>query len=49
MDDYESFKKAVYSLTKIDLSSYKEKQSADVSILWCESANAHLMMLMSSY
>ena len=26
MDDYESFKKAVYSLTKIDLSSYKEKQ-----------------------
>ena len=26
MDDYESFKRVVYTLTKIDLSSYKEKQ-----------------------
>lgn len=49
MDDYESFKKAVYSLTKIDLSSYKEKQMRRRIVLWCESANAHLMMLMSSY
>ncbi len=26
LDNYEDFKKSVYSLTKIDLSSYKEKQ-----------------------
>ena len=26
MDDYESFKRVVYTMTKIDLSSYKEKQ-----------------------
>ena len=26
MDNYDGFKKEVYDLTKIDLSSYKEKQ-----------------------
>lgn len=53
MDNYEEFKTAVYSLTKIDLSSYKEKQmrrriDSLVTKNKCKSYNEYVALLKSN-